>query len=1366
MYSFLLKTKLMLAQYAQFLVVLLSFALMVISSYFFLSETEHKNLKKSAENAIRFTEANVNSDMLELETLLGVASQTIKVMLTRGQGKDAINDYILLINNYVEEGKGKRLYGATGIFGVFDIFGGDMLIGSDSWRPPSNYYQTARPWYTGAVMAGGEISTTEPYLNIYSSEMTITLSRRIFDDNGKALGIVCLNVELDRILQYVDNAEFVAGSYGFLLSENYMIIAHPDRTMIGLPFREAKSGIAILIDEFEEKGSISEIVADDYHGIESIVFVQRLKNGWYMGIVTPRDSYFQSIRNLAATLAVLGSIFAALLIWMLMRISSDKQKSDERMKLMFNTNPLVAYVLNKDFKVIDCNENALALFDLTSKQEFCDRFYDLMPEYQPDGRLTAEIGMEYTRKTLEEGYCRFEWSYKKFNGEMVPCEITHVRVVYKNDITIVGYMRDLREQKKMLKEIQQNSRLLDTVNSAATILLSSNNVESFEESLLKSFALLGNCLDVDRVQIWRNELLDDELHFVLRYEWLSDFGKTCKPIPMGLRFPYNLKIEWEQMFSRGEHINAPLSELPEDDRAFLGYYGMESVVILPMFLDGEFWGFFSIDDCRVARTLSGEEISILNSAGLMMSSAVNRFMQAMKMKEADMRTQIMFDSSPFGACYWDEDLNLVDCNKEIEKLFELKNKQVYIDRFFDFSPEYQPDGSLSRQIVSDYFNKAMKEGICRFEWMHQKLNGEQIPAEITLVRVGTGGKFAVTGYTRDLREQKAMLAEMRKAEVAEEGSKAKSDFLARMSHEIRTPMNAILGIAEIQLQDHSLTQNTKDALERIYNSGDLLLGIINDILDLSKIEAGKLELVPAEYDIASLIHDTAQLNIMRYESKPIEFILDISSKVPSLFIGDELRIKQILNNLLSNAFKYTQEGRIDFSVCIEPENWDKGEDVTLVFCVSDTGQGMTAEQVRKLGSEYARFNQEANRNTEGTGLGMNITLNLIHLMNGILSVDSTPGMGSTFTVRLPQKCKDPEPMGEDLAKNLMQLSLGSSSKIRTAQIKREFMPYGRVLVVDDVETNIYVARGLMAPYGLSIDTAMSGFEAIDKIRGGMDYDIIFMDHMMPRMDGIETTKIIRGQGYTKPIVALTANALSGQAEIFLENGFDDFISKPIDIRQLNAALNKLIRDRYPIEVVEEARRQKNSLYTTPGGNKEHVDHQLTEFFIRDAKKAAAVLEAIYVNKCRRSDDMSMFIINIHAMKSALANIGQKDLSEEAGKLEQAGRDQNSKFILSELPMFMEMLYDVIYKLEEKEAETSEDSSSSEGDINYLKEKLMNIRAACSVYSKKAAKDTLAEIREKTWPPEIKEQLGIISGYLLHSEFEETSKFIDEYVRLL
>jgi signal transduction histidine kinase/ActR/RegA family two-component response regulator len=409
-------------------------------------------------------------------------------------------------------------------------------------------------------------------------------------------------------------------------------------------------------------------------------------------------------------------------------------------------------------------------------------------------------------------------------------------------------------------------------------------------------------------------------------------------------------------------------------------------------------------------------------------------------------------------------------------------------------------------------------------------------------------------------------------------NRQKSNFLATMSHEIRTPMNAILGITEIELQDKTISQKTRDAFYRINNSGDMLIGIINDILDMSKIEAGKLELLPAKYDIPSLIHDTVQLNMLRLESKPIEFKLLVGENVPIELIGDELRIKQILNNLLTNAFKYTEKGGVSLSIAAESVTKKEDGDVTLVFGVSDTGQGMTAEQVRKLGNEYSRFNMEANRTTQGTGLGMSITRNLIHLMNGAFSVESKPGKGTTVIVRLPQKNATdgvPGTVSKEMVEGLSPSRLRSVSKMKKTMITREAMPYGKVLIVDDVESNLYVAKGLMASYELSIDTATSGFEAIEKVKNGNVYDIIFMDHMMPKMDGIETAKNIRSLGYNAPIIALTANALTGQMEIFMENGFDGFISKPIDIRQLNVSLNKFVRDKQAPEVIEAARREKN-----------------------------------------------------------------------------------------------------------------------------------------------------------------------------------------------
>ncbi|MDR2726423.1 MAG: hypothetical protein LBC10_00340, partial [Deltaproteobacteria bacterium] len=230
--------------------------------------------------------------------------------------------------------------------------------------------------------------------------------------------------------------------------------------------------------------------------------------------------------------------------------------------------------------------------------------------------------------------------------------------------------------------------------------------------------------------------------------------------------------------------------------------------------------------------------------------------------------------------------------------------------------------------------------------------------------------------------------------IIEASDKAKSKFLATVSHEIRTPMNAILGLTEIQLLDETLSKDTRDAFGRIYAAGYTLLGIINDLLDLSRMEAGKVELMPARYEIASLITDAVQMNMMRIGDKPIEFRLQVNEDIPSVLFGDELRIKQILNNLLSNAFKYTQAGEVVLAVSVVRGSGAESGDVTLVCRVSDTGSGMTEEQVNRLFEEYSRFYLEANRLIEGIGLGMNITRQLVQMMGGVILVDSEPGKGS------------------------------------------------------------------------------------------------------------------------------------------------------------------------------------------------------------------------------------------------------------------------------------------------------------------------------------------------------------------------------------
>ncbi|MCL1828257.1 MAG: PAS domain S-box protein [Oscillospiraceae bacterium] len=754
-------------------------------------------------------------------------------------------------------------------------------------------------------------------------------------------------------------------------------------------------------------------------------------------------------------------------------------------------------------------------------------------------------------------------------------------------------------------------------------------------------------------------------------------------------------------------------------------------------------GEWTVESAKVPLRQNGSVIGLI---GILRNITKHKEMEKEQRELAHWYKSIL-DATPFPITITDADMKWMFVNKAVEDLIGSKLEDML----------GKPCSNWNANICNtpDCGIACVKRGIKRTFFTNE---GSSYQVDADMLKNLDGEIAGFIEVVHDITKLKEM------EEEALSASKAKSRFLANMSHEIRTPMNAIMGITEMHLQNDDLTESLKEALQRIYNSSHLLLSIINDILDLSKIEAGKLELTSAEYSVASLINDTSTLNMMRIGSKQIEFVLSVDKNTPSALIGDELRIKQILNNLLSNAFKYTEKGTVRLSVSVDAESEKQASESTLLMTVSDTGQGMTKEQVDRLFDEYSRFNLEANRETEGTGLGMSITWNLIRMMNGKISVESEKGSGSTFIVRLPQGDPGAGVLGEELAENLQTFRIGGTKQAEKSQIVFEPMPYGRVLVADDVESNLYVARGLMAPYGLTIDTVMSGFAAIDKIKDGNVYDIVFMDHMMPGMDGIEAVKIIRETGYSWPIFALTANAVVGQSDIFLANGFDGFISKPIDIRQLNSALNKFVRDKQPADVIEAARRAQSAPeHEKVAADRKGPDPQLAEVFVRDASKAISTLEAILGNPgaLDGENDLRLYTVNVHAMKSALANIGEAELSSVAAGLEQSARKKDTAVLTAETPDFLSKLRTVA----EKHAPAAGESDKGEpGDLGYLREKLLAIKEACEIFDKKTAKDAVTELRQKAWPGQIRDALGELAEHLLSGDFFEVSSVTESLLR--
>ena len=1003
-----------------------------------------------------------------------------------------------------------------------------------------------------------------------------------------------------------------------------------------------------------------------------------------------------------------------------------EKEASQVAKLVADASPMLVEFFDEYKNITYCNPRAKELLELDSHEEYLRRFEAFAPEFQPCGTKTREKGLALLQQALDDGYVRSPWLRRTATGQLLPMEVILVRTVRNGRPMIISYSVDMRLAEAAIKREKEAGELAHLYLDSSPLF-----IEVWDDKL-NIIDCSQQTLDFFKVKT-KEEFIEKYYSFMPP---VQACGTPSKDIIINA-----VKKALATGKSRYEftHISAQGEPLPiEAILARIEHLGKYTVLAYN-------------HDLRPVKKAMEE------------------------MSEADKRAQLMLDSTPL-SCYLIKDVRAldgrissfaaIDCNRAAVDLFGLKNKEEALAKFWQLFPEYTTNGEAGMAEISGVAAAAMESGSLKFEHNMQTINGEPVPCELTMVRLSYKGEPVLACYVMDLRQIKAMVEEMKRIDVAEEESRAKTRFLARMSHEIRTPLNAIIGITEIEMQKGTHSAETEEALYRIYSSSDMLHTIINDILDLSKVEAGKMEIVPVRYELASFLVDTVQLNIMYIGSKQIRFHLAVDEKLPTYFIGDELRIKQILNNLLSNAFKYTNEGSVTLAVTMEETGKDE---VDLIFKVKDSGQGMSAAQLKKLFDfEFIRFNISKNRTIEGTGLGMNITYQLLDMMKGDINVESEVGEGTTFTVRIPQKPASDILIGKELANSLAAFDSSQTAYKRRFSAARTHLPDGSVLVVDDVESNLYVAKGLLLPYKLKVETVTSGFEAIDKIKEGNVYDIVFMDHMMPDLDGVETTRILREMGYMKPIVALTANALKGQEDLFISSGFSGFVSKPINVNQLDAYLMRFIRDKNgrnmslkaagieeaptafiePPEPVDDAQ-------AVVSDSPKKLPKGLIDSFLRDTAQALGFLEGFVKKPADALDEatVKLFVNHVHGMKSALANVGKRELSQLAGELEDASRGGNIESILEDTPKFISGLQEIAREFDEA---TTEAPDTPDEDPVFLREQLLAISQACEIYNKKTAKGILDALGAKPCSKATKAVLSEITVLLLQGDFEEAA----------
>lgn len=1117
------------------------------------------------------------------------------------------------------------------------------------FNAPADFDATLREWYIGAVANKGSIFISQPYMDLASDNVCFTVSRQLQNSDV----VVSLDYNLSGVQAYITEMS-EGGRTALIVTEDGTIAGYNEASLLGKSLSDVLPDYVDIL-ELEKNNTNQVVIPQVIDGVQQTVFCSKTENNWYLILCVNtlelyRDSYTQFVILCAVNIVLIFAIVALYLYTKKNRSKAEKalrMHEDSLASVTADLRTPIASILNNSNPDFDLNpregmerihESAIRLSEIVNN---LTSHSDTAKEKQK-GVSSKEQNESLTGMSKRTRLGVIAMILVAMVISVVMFSVTNIRLGNKQILEDADrYEYELSqwiiEQKSIL------SMFSNTIAADPTVLDDYDSCIRFLDDITQNYQDISVVYmtnpEMEHTVIMNNGWEPDEGWYVEERQWYIDTINS--PDGFNISSPY---------FDEQTGIYCvTFSQCVYDKNGnFLGNFGIDFYMDKLIDILGE-----SYTDTGYAFLVDADG-SIINHPYAYYQMTQNG------------STNIL-------------DLNYRNAYANADTASNIKD---YDDLRKTCIASKNPESQFTVIVVKNWWN----------------IYGSVIVICVVFLIMFTGCVYAVYYMiNRLMRWQEDVNRQLQDAvDTANAAGKAKTQFLAQMSHEIRTPINAVLGMNEMILRE-STQPEIKEYSNDIQSAGRTLLGLINSILDFSKIEDGKMEIIGVEYDTVSMINDLVNMISERAEKKGLELKLDIDETLPVTMFGDDLRVRQIVTNLLTNAIKYTEKGSVTMKIYGTKAADNK---IDLTVSVLDTGIGIREEDKDRLCQSFQRLDQERNHNIEGTGLGLSIVSKLLQMMDSELKIDSIYGQGSNFYFTLSQTIVSDNPIG-DFTKRHAEAA--ESLKNQTYL----YAPDANILIVDDNEMNLKVARNLMKRNGINPDTASSGLQCISAVES-KDYDIIFLDHMMPGMDGIETLHRLQSGNLLKEntiVIALTANAIANAREMYIDEGFVDYLSKPIDVTRLERRLAKYLpaekvhykggeesqaaqvtqsipADTAPVEPAAEEVEQTPKLINYELGlsysaGDSEIYREVAQAYLDEADEKLEKLDTYY-----EAQDWKNYAIIAHAMKSTSLTIGAETLSALAKEHEFAGKEERAEDIDATYFQLLELYQGVLEELKE------------------------------------------------------------------------------------